>query len=317
MSDPATATVAPTNGAAGKVTPSATAPTKDVSAGPQTPAGAIRGPDGKFTSANPAPAPVDDDPEYDFGGVKMRRSAAQREIERGKAATRLLTEAEKRNKAAEAREKEWNERKAKKDADSLLEELGLSADEEREWLSKRMYGKHIAPSQMSPEQREMADLRAKLAAREAADQKAQATAAEAKKQAIGKAESQKMHKAIIEAAEAGKIPKTRGAIQRIIAKALSFDERGMELPLEQIASIVRDEVAQDMGEYSDATSIEQRKEMLGPDRFKAERAKWLAYFNGLLPSAKPVTQLRTVQPQASDKKTMTPQEFKDFISNRK
>jgi hypothetical protein len=303
----------PTNGAASKTTTPATSPPiKDTSTGPQTPT----------ESKARAEAPVDDDPEIDFGDTKLRRSAAKRELERGRNAGRLLQEAEKRNKAAEAREKAYEDRKSKKDIAAVVEEWGLSAEEERQLLSERLYSRHIAPEQMTPEQRELAEAKAWRAERESKDKKAAEAAAAKRKESISLEEGKKLHAELIAAAEAGKIPKSRSVIKRIMDKAIAFDSRGMELPLEQLATLVREDLANDVGEYTDATTIEERKAMLGKDRFKAEEKKWLDHFHGQLRTVTPVTQSVRAPPQrASDGKfkrdTFTPQEFLARINGRK
>jgi hypothetical protein len=303
---------APTNGAASKMTaPAASPPTKDTSTGPQTPT---------ETKANPAP-PVDDDPEIDFGDIKLRRSAARREIERSKSTAKLLSDAERRNRAAEAIEKTRAERVSKKDIAALVEELGLSPEEERQLLSERLYSRHIAPEQMTPEQRELAQLKEKLSAREAADKKAADAAAAKRKESISLEEGKKLHAELIAAAEAGKIPKSRSVIKRIMDKAIAFDSRGMELPLEQLATLVRADLAHDVGAYTDATSIDERKSMMGPERFRAEEKKWHAHFKAML-KAPPVAQAIRAPPQrTSDGKfkrdTLTPQEFLARVNGRK
>lgn len=317
MTTPAAVTpAAPTNGAASKVvTPSNPAPSKDVAAGVQTPSpGAVRGPDGKFTSANPAPKPpADDDPEIDFNGTKLKRSVAWREIQRSKDTARLLTEAEKRHRAAEAKEKAYEERKSKKDIGAVLAEFGLTPEEEQEHLAKYLYSKHIAPGQMTPEQREVAELKAWRAEREAADAKAKETQAAEAKKAVLSEEAGKLEQDIIAAAKAGKIPTAPAAMRRILAKALSFDERGMVLPLEQIASIVRDEVAADVGEVCESTSIEERKALMGTEKFKVEQAKWYAHFKAMLPSAA-TQKARPVQQQSAPngQGKLTPQQWADL-----
>ncbi len=303
MTTPAPAAAPSNNGAAAKAAPAAPPPIKDAT-GPQTPVEAKTKP----------PSPVDDDPEMDFGDVKLKRSAAKRELERGRNSGRLLQEAEKRNKAAEAREKVWEERKAKKDLDGLVDELGLSAEEERELFSKRLYSKHIAPEQMTAEQKRIIELEAYQSKHEAEKKKASDDAASKKKSELSEQESKKLHAELIAAAEAGKIPKSRRAIQRIMDKAIAFDSRGMELPLEQIAALVRDDMAQDVGDYTDATSIEERKSFLGPERFKAEEKKWLKHFQSQIRTVQPTIQPVRAPPQRDTdgkfkRDTLTPQEF--------
>ncbi len=332
MNAPAPAPAAPatgsTNGAAPKAatTPAVSTPTKDTANGPQTSSGgsggAVRGEDGKFKSASGAAAtPEDDDPEIDFGDVKLKRSAAKREIERARSASKLLTEAEKRIKAAEAIEKTHAERRSKKDLASIIEELGLTPEEERAFLSERMYSKHIAPEQMSPEQRKVAELEAWKAQREASDKKTAEETAAKQKKALTDEESKRLHADLIAAAEAGKLPKSRRAIQRIMDKAVAFDSRGMELPLEQLAALVRDEVAQDVVDFTNTTGLDERRSLMGPEKFREEEKKWLAHFNAKLKSTTTSQPVRAPPQRPSDgaskRETFTPQEFLARINGRK
>lgn len=325
-----------TNGASSAVTGSSTppAPTKDTATGTQKPAGGSssvsRGPDGKFQSSTAAPAegeqtqtkPPDDDPEIDFDGVKLKKSQAKRELERAKNSARILTEAEKRLKQAEALEKAEAERKSKykSDAKAFFAETGMTPEEAKEWAANYLYQHEILPGQMTPEQRELNELKAKLAERDAKD-KADAEKAETeKKKAINQEESKKLHAQIIAAAEAGKIPNTRRAIERIIDKSIRFDSRGMELPLEDIAAIVRGDLVEDVTEVIDAMSLDEQREALGPERWAKQEKAWLAYFQSKLkPSTAPVPVRAPAQARSSSAKreTITPQEFMARLNGRK
>ncbi len=327
MSDVAP-TATPTNGASKTATQGTPPPHQDVAVGPQTGSGsATRGPDGKFQSTSGAPANGASnatEPPKKFR-LKDREyeneDEAWREVERGRHSARLLTEAEKRNRVSEAREKAIDEAKAKArggDLTSFFRELGLSAEQERDFLARHLHDHHIVPESMDPTQRELASLRAKIADRDAQDKAVEEKRAADEKKNTLSGIAKKLDLEIVEAVKAGKIPNTRAAIQRIIQKTISFDERGMQLPFEQVAALVREDIAKDIGEFSSSTQIDERRELWGPAVFKAEADKWLAWFQSKLKSAPPLPQQQPRQQSrpADKSETFTPQEWLARMSRK-
>jgi colicin import membrane protein len=308
-----TAAPAPTNGSTAVTTqPAAPAPTKDVATGPQTTEGPVRGPDGKFVPRDGQPA-VDEDPEIDFGDMKLRRSQAKAELARARHASRLLTEAEKRARAADDAEKRHAERraKAKEDISVLFEDLGLTPEQERALLSKHLYSKHIEPTQLTEEQRELRAAQAKLSQYEAEKQAAAEKARKEEAARLHNEEAAALEQEILEAAKAGRIPSARAAVRRIAAKLEQFESRGLSLPLEQVAAVVREEVGRETGEWVQAASIEERRELWGEPTFKAEEKKWRDYFLAKLKTppmsaSRPAPQEET----GAERQKLTPQEFK-------
>jgi hypothetical protein len=304
-----TAAPAPTNGSAAATTqPAAPAPSRDVATGPQTPP---RGADGKFAPRDEQ-APIDEDPEIDFGDMKLRRSQAKAELARARHASRLLTEAEKRAKAADESEKRYAERRtrAKEDISVLFEDLGLTPEQERALLSKHLYSKHIEPTQLTEEQRELRAAQAKLSRYEAEKKAAGEKAQKEEAARLHNEEAAALEQEILEAAKAGRIPSARAAVRRIAAKLEQFESRGLSLPLEQVAAVVREEVGRETGEWVQAASIEERRELWGEPTFKAEEKKWRDYFLAKLKTPPPPPSRHVPQEPSGERQKLTPQEFK-------
>lgn len=321
------------NGAAPKAatTPAAPAPSKDTATGPQTSSGPGRGPDGKFTSGTTAPpAPVhDEDPEVDLGDRKLRRSALNSELARARQASKLLAEADKRARAAEEREKSWAEResKAKEDIGHLLDGLGLSAEQEKALLAKRLYSRHIEPEQMTEEQRKLREYEQKLSAyeadkkaREDADKKAADDKAHAEASAALEAE-------ILQAANAGKLPGAEpnapgraAVIRKVAAKMAMYEGRNLNVPLEQVVSVVREETGRETGAFVASASVDELRELWGPEAFNKharEVTNWvLAKLKSKANPAGPVSKPRAA-PAPQTPERMTPQQFQEWASRRK
>lgn len=317
----APAAPAPTsNGASAQQPQGALPPKTDTATGPQTPAsGPVRGPDGKFTSAKPPEAPQPK-PKIKIKEQEFDEESAWAEIQRGRSASKLLTEAQKRAAAADAREKAEADRRAKykEDLGALFEELGLTAEQEKALLAKRLYGAHIEPQTLSEEQRQLREAQKKLADYEAKEKATREKADEdARRHAIAE-EAKGIEAEIRQAAEAGKIPSSALGIRRIAEKMGLFESRGQRISAEQAALLVREDLGKELGEFSSETTLEQRRELWGDAAFKAEEKKWAAHFFAQVrqaPDARPQSS-RPSPPKADAAKRMTPQEFLQHMRKR-
>ncbi len=322
----APAAPAPTNGSAGKTqAPSAPAPTKDVANGPQTPG---RSPDGKFASKSAReaadgapPPPVDDDPEYDYGDFKLKKSSARAELMRARQMSRTLTEAQKERAEAQRLYQAQEARKAKVkesgDLSGLFEGMDLTPEQEKEILGKYFYSKHVEPLQLTEEQ---------LAARQTLQR---AEAAEAKLKAIDeertkseqaaaqKQEAASLESEILEAAKAGRIPNSRAAIRRIAAKMEMLEASGIRLPIEHIAAECRKEIGQDTAEFLETADLAEIKDLIGEKAFKPFLRKVGTYLLGQV-SQGPTPATAASRQQAASKpgQRLTPQQFLDMTRKR-
>lgn len=320
------ADVAPasTNGSSGAPQAPVVAPVKPDATGPQTPAkGAVRGPDGKFAKPEaPAPEAPPEKRKVRIRDVELDEDAAWAELQRGRQAGRLLTEAQKRATAAEAREKAYADRRtrAREDLGAILEDLELTPEQERELLSRRLYAKHIEPSQLTEEQRALREANEKLARYEAEKKTTEEkSAADAQKRAADHAK-ESLATELHEAAKAGRIPgaepgKPGGAlaIRRIAEKMLAGETAGHTIPLAVAVAAVRDDLARDTLHFVSSAPLAERKELWGEEAFRSEEKLWREHFLAKLKSpAAPVQPARAVPGISNGSpKRLTPQEFKE------
>lgn len=242
----------------------------------------MRGADGKFTSAN---QPHDDDPEFDLGdGLKLKRSALKSELGRSRNVNKLLSEAEKRAKRAEELERSHEERKKKyrDDPDALFADLGIDDEDERErWAAQWIYKKRIEPQQLTEDQRARRAAEEKLARYEAAE-KEKATAAEKEKAQREATEyRENLRKELSAAIQSGKLPKSPSIIRRVAAEMARLEERGLGVDMSTVIERVKEQTRSDMAEMASTASIEELRELMGKDAFKAHLRKVLDYAKSL------------------------------------
>lgn len=320
---PEAAPVGSANGSTVGQASTATAPIRDVAVGPQSSvarsAGMARNPDGTFaprageSTATPPPI-ADDDPEFDLGELKLRKSAVLRELGRARQTSKLLADIQKRAAAVEDRERRFEElrAKAKDDISPVLQELGLSPEQERELLARHLHARHIEPQMLTEEQRKLREYETKLKQYEDEKKGIEQARQKAELEKVNTETAAQLEQEILAAARAGKIPGNAVAIRRIAAKMEALEARGLALPIEQVAAVVRDEVAGDMGEFLASSTIAERKELWGEELFKAEMMRWAHHF---MASTKGATQPQqrapasAAPPQTTKRQKMTPQEF--------
>lgn len=328
---------APTgNGAAATQTPAApAAPKKDTATGPQTPATGEqpRRPDGKYDTKPKdaaAPPPVDEDPEIDLGGVKMRRRAALSEIERGRQASKLLAQAQKAQAEAQrlnsARDSAIAKAKAAGDIGEVIRLLDLPPDQERALITKYVHSKFVEPQQLTEEQRRLRELEAERDKLKAdADARAKAETDAKRKAEIAEA-GKGLESELLEAAKAGKIPGAGepgspaavAALKRVAAKLDFYAEKGLDISVDQAVGLVRQDIAQDMAPYIMSSDIGELREVMGPAAFRAHMERMLDYAQSLVrPKQEAPKPRQPAAPPAESKKTLTPQEFLEEMRRRK
>jgi hypothetical protein len=269
----------------------------------------------------PAPKTPDEDPEFDLGDRKMKRSALMSELGRARNASKILTEAQQRAAKAEALEKAHQERTSNlkgggpKALVKHLSELGYSTDEIREQLSGVLYSEFIEPEQLTAEQRRIRDLEARLSEREAAEKSA------AEKQRLADEEKSTAEAAasleaeFSEAIKSGGLPPTKAAVRAVAAELARFEDRGISLSLDEAVRRVRERVGQDTGEYVASASLDELRALWGDKATSALLNKVLAWANAQVrsptgPAARP--QPRPVA-QTGERKRLTPQQFDDLM----
>lgn len=300
------ATVTPSNGA--------TVPTQTQNATPDASAPMAEAKDTKTNAETKAKQ------KLKIRDLELDEDSAYREIQRARQTARLLSEAQRRAEIAEQKEKALAEKqgKYKQDLNSLFEDLGVDDATAADLAAQYIYKKQILPAEMTPEQRRVAELEAKLAQYETEQKTFAEKQAEQQRMQVIQEESQKLQTELIEAAKAGKIPNTEYGMRKIAAKLLELEERGLSVPLEQVAAAVREESGREFGQIAASSDIADLREWLGDANFKAFSKKVLDYFLGQVQSAKTVTKPPPSGAASSTaSQRMTPEEYLRRLEGRK
>lgn len=251
--------------------------------------------------------------------LELDEEAAYREIQRGRQTSKLLTEAQKRAQMAEQKEAAIAAKQAKykEDLSALFEDLGVDDNYAAQLAADYIYKKQILPQEMTPEQRRVAELEAQLDNFKTEKQKQEEAQREAERQYVIQQESQRLQQELVEAAKAGKIPSTQYGMRKIAAKMLELESRGLSVPLEQVAQVVREESGQEFGEIAANAEIQDLRDWLGEANFKTMSKRILDYFLGQMQSPKVTVQKSKVQSAPDDGKKLTPEEFLRKMEGRK
>lgn len=258
-------------------------------------------------------------PKLKIRELELDEEAAYREIQRGRQTSKLLTEAQKRAQLAEQKEQAIAAKQAKYKADlsALFEDLGVDDNSAAQLAADYIYKKQILPQEMTPEQRRVAELEAQLDNFKTEKQKQEEAQREAERQYIVEQESQRLQQELVEAAKAGKIPSTQYGMRKIAAKMLELESRGLSVPLEQVAQVVREESGQEFGQIAASAEIQDLRDWLGDANFKAMSKRILDYFLGQMQSPKAATQKHKPQHVDDGGKRLTPEEFLRKMEGRK
>jgi len=243
--------------------------------------------------------------------LELDEEAAYREIQRGRQSSKLLTEAQKRAYAAEQKEAALAQKqsKYKEDLGAFFEDMGLDESAAAQLAADYIYKKQILPAEMTPEQKRVAELEQKLTALEQEKLTQREAQEKAEREYVIQQESQRLQQELVEAAKAGKIPSTQYGMRKIAAKMLELESRGLSVPLDQVAALVRDEAGREFGEVAISAEIADLKDWLGEGNFKALSKRILDYFLGQLQSPKAAPTRREKQSTSQEAKRMTPEEF--------
>ncbi len=151
--------------------------------------------------------------------------------------------------------------KFEEDPDAFIKYIGKDPVE----IYKKQLAKELQRRVMTPEQRELADAKARLAEYEAGEKRRKE---DEHKQQVDKLQAhyeQEYDKQMSEAIVAGGLPKTAKTIKRMAQLAYKNLEMGLDLPWGSIAEMVKDEYKQDMKELFGASDADKLIEMFGPE----------------------------------------------------
>jgi hypothetical protein len=166
---------------------------------------------------------------------------------------------------------------------------------------EKYYRQRLAESEMTPEQRESAKMRAELEKyRGAEEQRKEAAAAQRKTQLMQKAASD-YRKSFGEAIESAKLPATPATMRRMAAHAEAALVAGVQRSAAEIAADVRAEMRQEWAELHGGMDDDGMLELLGEERLKRLRARDVERFKAAQAAAVPAAPAAPV-PRAPDGK---------------
>lgn len=252
--------------------------------------------------------------------LEMDEEAAYKEIQRARHTNKLLSEAQKRAEMADQKEKALAAKteKYKQDLNALFEDLGLDDATAADLAANYIYKKQILPAEMSPEQKRVMELEARLSQYEEEKKTFAQRQEEAQRAQAIREEGERLQAELIQAAKAGKIPNTQYGIRKIASKMLELEERGLSVPLEQVAAAVREESGREFGEIAASSDVSELREWLGDANFKAFSKKVLDYFLGQVQSTKTNTKPPSVgNTNSTASQRMTPEEYLRRLEGRK
>lgn len=162
----------------------------------------------------------------------------QRHLQMGFGSIRRFEEAKRMKAEADAAKSTAAER-AKADTDAYLRELGIDPDE---YTARRVLGQ-VQAAQLTPEQRELAELKAKMAAIETEKAKAAEEAQKAAVETQAAAMWAQLEPQLFEACKAHpELPLTKGTMKKLGLMAAKFLDAGLDLtPADIVAEVVRGE----------------------------------------------------------------------------
>lgn len=297
---PSPAPAAPQNGTAGPQT-------SDTTQG-------VRDEKGRFQGQQEAkPAEPPKPSKLRIKDLELEEEAAYREIQRGRQSTKLMTEAQRRFEAAEAKEKAQAERgqRYKTDLSEFFKDQGFNADDAKRLASEYLYKNVIEPAEMSPEARRIRELEAKLKEKAEAEESQKKTAESAEQERMTKEQAQALEHELIEAMEGGVLPKDKSFVGLVSGEMAKFAERGVDISVAQGVKLAEEKLGRLGGKVLASADVDQLAAWLGKENFQQVALKFLSWSRTKLAGAQSQPQQRTQQPQATSaqRKKLTPQEW--------
>lgn len=242
-----------------------------------------RGPNGKFVGKNgeasATEAPKDgatsetERPRFKHRDIDLDVDSVYSELKRTRAQAQAISRMEKEIAAAAEEKKAREARKAKalEGDDSILDDLGLTPEQEAALLSKRLYGKHIRPAELKeldPEKLELEELR-EYRARVERDTQSKKDDEDRVVFEKSRAEfKDSLAKDFLEKAKAAGIPGTREAIRKVAERIRFFEENGHQIDVETAAAAERQEIGVQTGWFAEEATPAELTELWGEERYR-------------------------------------------------
>lgn len=150
-------------------------------------------------------------------------------------------------------------------------ELGLSKDQIKERFEHWYKENYIDPEVMSPEQKELAELKRWRKEREAEEAERNELAQKEQETLMDSQTRETVQQEIIKALETSGLPKTRETVARMAFYMKQNLMRGYDAPMELVVQQVKESVSQNWEQYFKDATVEQWVSIIGEEGIKKLR----------------------------------------------
>jgi hypothetical protein len=267
--------------------------------------------------AQPTQVAAPDDPEIEIDdGVKLKRSELRdvykrrKELDRG-AFDKFQEAAKLRKEAAEAKEQAQQiVAGMSKDYKAALRAAGHDPIK----VAEQILAEALEEYQLTPEQKEARDAKAKLAEYEQREQEQKQAHEEAQRAAAVAQWEQRFDAGFTQAIQTSGLPKTAKVVSRMAEKVELYWGQGVQVPLDEIAAEVKQDLIQERRELLQSAKDEQLAELF--DESELEKARKLILRKAQASAPKPIPQHSSAPKKVSSGKGLTRAELEARISKR-
>lgn len=198
----------------------------------------------------------------------------------------------------------------KKDPRGALSDPSIGVDIKK--LAAEVVEEEIKKSQMSPAEREKAELQAELKQLKEKQKKDKEESEQREFDTKYQQEYTRIEGDMVRALETNQMPKSSGAIKRMANYMLAAANNGINLTVEEIAPIVKQELQEELQELLNALDEDKAEAFIGKDVLTKLRKKNISKAKaGPTSSAK--NAIKETSPKTEEKKPAKKQSFKDHF----
>lgn len=240
--------------------------------------------------------------------VHLSKEDVIRWAQKGMGVDRKLSEARKKVEVAET-----FIRLLRENPEAILMNPQIMGQERFQKLAQDYLHKQIQKEMMTPEQRELAELKEKLAQEEAAKKELESKTANERMKALTERYNQQYEKDISDTLATSGLPKTRATVKRIAYYLSEGLKRGVELKAADVIDLVRADYTNEIKELYGSLDGDTLAQFLGDENIKKIREAELKKLNPATgrPEVKPAAPVSNEPP-----KKMTKEEWRAEMDKR-
>lgn len=257
------------------------------------------------------PAPSNPDKPFvlkvDGKEIHLSKEDAIRWAQKGMGIDKKLTESQKKVEVAET-----FIRMLRENPEAILMNPQIMGQEKFRKLAQDYLHKEIQKEMMTPEQRELAELKEKLAQEEQARKEIEEKTAQERQSELVKHYNAQYEKDITDTLATSGLPKTRSTVKRLAYYMSEGLKRGVELKAADVVDLVRADYQAEHAELFGQLDGDTLANFLGENTLKKIREAELKRLNN--PQAKPeIKKAEPVDGGNKAKKKMTKDEFNAYL----